>query len=82
MQGIERKYCDVCISAVVGAWRELMDITAYEALRKTRYGKGDALGQTMGLDAIPELTISGRLKDFDEHAIFITEELDEQARRR
>ena len=82
MQGIERKYCDVCISAVVGAWRELMDITAYEALRKTRYGKGDALGQTMGLDAIPELTISGRIKDFDEHAIFITEELDEQARRR
>lgn len=78
MQGIERAYCDVCISALVGAWRELMESTGAETLRKVRYGKGD----TLGLDAITEITIANRLKRFDEHAIFITEELDDQARRR
>ena len=78
MQGIERTYCDVCINAVVGAWRELMEVTAAETLRKVRYGKGD----TLGLDAIPEITIKGRLEQFDQHAILITEELDDQAHRR
>ncbi|MBI1961464.1 MAG: hypothetical protein HYS45_02055, partial [Parcubacteria group bacterium] len=82
MQGIERTYCDVCVNAVVGAWRELMEATATEALRKVNYGKGEALGKTLGLDAIPEITIAGRLTAFDQHAILITEELDEQARRR
>jgi len=78
MQGIERKYCDVCINAVIGAWQELMDVSCAEALRKVRYGKDD----TLGLDAIPELVIATRLKKFDRHAILITEELDDQAYRR
>ncbi len=78
MQGIERAYCDVCINATVGAWKALMESTAAEALRKVSYGKGD----TLGLDAIPEITINGRLNDFDEHAILITEELDDNAHRR
>lgn len=78
MQGIERAYCDVCINALVGAWRELMEATGAETLRKVRYGKGD----TLGLDAIPEITIKGRLEQFDQHAILITEELDDQVRRR
>ncbi len=78
MQGIERKYCDVCINALIGAWRELMDINCAETLRDVRYGKGD----TLGLDAVPELVISKRLKDFDSHSILITEELDEQAHKR
>ena len=76
MQGIERTYCDVCVNAVVGAWRALMETTATEALQKVNYGKGDALGKTLGLDAIPEITIAGRLAAFDQHAILITEELD------
>lgn len=78
MQGIERTYCDVCINALVGAWRELLESSCAETLRKVRYGKGD----TFGLDAIPEITISDRLKNFDQHAILITEELDDQAHRR
>lgn len=78
MQGIERAYCDVCINALVGAWRELMEASGSETLRKVRYGKGD----TLGLDAIPEITIADRLRKFDQHAILITEELDDQARRR
>ncbi len=78
MQGIERKYCDVCIDALIGAWRELMEVSCAETLRTVRYGKGD----TLGLDAIPELTIASRLKEFDSHAILITEELDDQAHRR
>ena len=78
MQGIERKYCDVCINALIRAWQELMDASCTETLRKVRYGKGD----TLGLDAIPELTIANRLKEFDDHAILITEELDDQAYRR
>ena len=78
MQGIERNYCDVCINAVIGAWHELMDISCAEALREVRYGKGD----TLGLDAVPELTIAKRLREFDKHAILITEELDDQVHRR
>jgi len=78
MQGIERAYCDVCINALMGAWCELMEATGTEVLRKVRYGKGD----TLGFDAITEITIKGRLEQFDQHAILITEELDEQAHRR
>ncbi len=55
-----------------------MEATAAEALSKGPYGKGD----TLGLDAIPEITITGRLSDYDRNAIIITEELDEQARRK
>ncbi len=78
MQGIERKYCDVCINALIGAWRALMEASATETLRTVPYGKGD----TLGLDAITEITIGDRLKEFDGHAILITEEFDEQVHRR
>ncbi len=78
MQGIERTYCDVCVNSLIGAWIGLMESNGRETLRETKYGKGD----TLGLDAIPEITIGGRLTEFDSHAILITEELDEQAHRR
>ena len=78
MQGIESTYCGVCINALIGAWRALMEASTTEVLQKTPYGKGD----TLGLDAITEITISGRLYEFDQHAILITEELDSQAHRR
>ena len=78
MQGIERVYCDECIQSVIGAYRALMETTAAEALKKVRYGKND----TLGLDAIPEINISDRLRTFDDHAILVTEELDTVARKR
>lgn len=78
MQGIERTTCDVCINAVIGAWRTLMESSAAEALQEVKYGKGD----TLGLDATTEIIISSRLMAFDKHAIFITEELDDNNHRR
>lgn len=81
MQGIERAYCDVCINALVGAWSQLMETCASETLRKVAYGKGKD-GDTLGLDAITEITIANRLSAYDAHAILITEELDSQAHRR
>src|SRR3989338_6756647 len=78
MQGIERTYCDECVRATVGAWKALMETSATEALNKVLYGKGD----TLGLDAIPEINISEKLRDFDNHAILVTEELDDIAKKR
>lgn len=78
MQGIERAYCDVCINAVVGAWRELMETIGTETIRKVHYGKGD----TLGLDATTEIAIADRLRRFDGNALLITEELDDQSHRR
>lgn len=78
LQGIEEAYCSICINAVVTAWRELMETPAVETLQKVSYGKGD----TLGLDAIPEIIIADRLRSFDSHAILITEELDKVAKRR
>lgn len=78
MQGIERAYLDVCIGAVIAANRTLLEMTPTEALRRTNYGKGD----TLGLDASPEIIIKKRLQDYDRHALLITEELDEVSRGR
>lgn len=78
MQGIERAYCDICIKALIAAWRALMEAPVSELLSKVKYGKGD----TLGFDAIPEIIISERLKSFDNHAILITEELDKITARR
>ncbi len=79
MQGIERGYCNVCIGALVTAWRSLMEVPAAEALEQTRYGhKAD----TMGLDAIPEIIIGDRIRQHDRHSILVTEELEETDIRR
>lgn len=78
MQGIEMKYCDVCVGALIAAWRSLMEVSAAEALTMVKYGKSD----TLGLDCIPEITISRRLKNFDGHAILVTEELDKVVKKR
>ncbi|MEK7087704.1 MAG: hypothetical protein AAB891_00250 [Patescibacteria group bacterium] len=78
MQGIERMYCNTCINALIGAWSQMLEANGNEALQEVPYGKGD----TLGLDATPEITIADRIKAFDQHAILITEELDDQAIRR
>ena len=78
MQGIEKVYCNVCIKALVAAWRSLMETTPAEALRRVNYGKSD----TFSFDAIPEIIICKRLRDFDNHAILVTEELDKVEKRR
>ncbi|HCC23095.1 TPA: hypothetical protein DF272_02860 [Candidatus Falkowbacteria bacterium] len=72
LQGIEAVYCNECINALIAAWRNLMETTVTEALQLVRYGKGD----TLGLDAIPEIVISQRLTAFDRHGILVTEELE------
>lgn len=72
MTGIEKDLCNATIDAVLAAYYTLSDASVNEALRKVarRYGKGD----TLGLDAMPEITIENRLHQYDPSAIFITEE--------
>lgn len=72
MQGIEQAYADVCIKALLEANFNLLDtsITVVTAAA-TAYGKGD----TLALDAIPEIGIETTLARFDDDAILITEEL-------
>ena len=77
-QGIEGIYCDVCIGALIAARRALLENSAQEMLSRTKYGKGD----TLGLDAIPEIVIEKRLNGFDKNAILITEELGSNTKNR
>ncbi len=71
MLGIEKAYGDVAIRALLHANYNLMNASVEDALRKSlRYGKND----TLGLDAIPEISIATQIKKFDQHAILVTEE--------
>lgn len=71
MQGIERGYLDAAIGAVLAANANLLVANVEEALSHAElYGKGD----TLGLDAWPEITIMEELAKFDRNAIVITEE--------
>lgn len=78
MQGIEHGYCNVCVQAVIKAWRTLANSPAMGLYTKVPYGKKD----TLGLDAIPEIIIAKKLNDYDDHSILVTEELDEAAKQR
>lgn len=80
LQDIEQVYCDVCINALVGAWRGLLESNGNIALSMVPYGKSD----TLGLDATTEIVIHSRLSAFDSHTFLITEEetLDQQAHQR
>lgn len=73
MQGKEIAYCNLGIEVIKNAILEIMDISVQEALNKVVYGKGD----TLGLDAIPELSIINGVTTFDKMAVVITEETDE-----
>lgn len=73
MYNIEQIHCWAIVNAVVQAHLRLMHATVKEAVQPTIYGKGHI--DTLGLDAIPETTISNSLRTFDQHAILITEEV-------
>lgn len=82
MQGIENSYCDVCIGAAIAAWRTLLEASPMEALNKVKFGSKGEKSDTLGLDAIPEIILSERIKDFDSHALFVTEEIGEATKNR
>lgn len=76
MVGIEEAYCNAVIKALLLANYNLLEATIVDALQRTSvWGKGD----TLGLDAIPEIAILECLKSFDQYAIMLTEETGEDA---
>lgn len=79
MQGVERSHLEFSILAVIGANRTLMEMTPTEALSRTKYGKG-IVGDTLGLDAGPEIIIRNRIIQDDRDAILVTEEYDQSRR--
>jgi hypothetical protein len=71
MLGCEKAYGNAAIQALLNADRNLMEATVEDALRiSPRYGKPD----TLGLDAIPEISIATQVEAYDQHAILVTEE--------
>lgn len=74
MKGVEIEYANVCINALLGSYRQLLQMTCEEALSKTRYGKGD----TKGFDASVESGIKRCLSQFNgDEVVLITEETDD-----
>jgi hypothetical protein len=71
MQGIEKSHCNAAIEAVLTAYFAFLHSTVEEALRPIHaYGKND----TLGMDAMPEITIIEVLQRYDQFSVVITEE--------
>lgn len=71
MLGVEIAHCNAALEAVLTAYNAFLESTVEEALRPIlAYGKSD----TLGLDAMPEITIVEKLQTFDRYTIVITEE--------
>jgi hypothetical protein len=71
MQGIEKSHCEAVIIAILNAAYALWHSTVESALRPiSKYGKTD----TLGMDAVPEITIIKTLQEYDARSIVITEE--------
>ena len=71
MTGIEMSHCNAAIDAILTAYHSTMQSTVGEMLNPILvYGKGD----TLGMDAMPEITIVNQLQKYDRHAVVITEE--------
>lgn len=71
MDGIEQSLCNAATDAITAAYYAFMKSKVDAAVGSiVQYGKGD----TLGLDAMPEITIVKRLQDFDRRAVIITEE--------
>lgn len=74
MKGVEIAYANVCIPALVGPYRQFLQMTVGEALSKTVYGKDD----TKGFDASIESGIKKTLFNFNpQEIVLITEETDD-----
>lgn len=72
MQGVERSHCNATIGIILSAAKDLWNATVEEALRPVHgYGKGD----TLGMDAMPEIIIAKGLLDYDASCVVITEEV-------
>jgi hypothetical protein len=71
MQGIEKAHCNAAIKALLKASYALWQSTVEEVLRPIlAFGKSD----TLGMDAMPEITIIDSLRGYDENAVIVTEE--------
>jgi hypothetical protein len=71
MQGVEKSHCNAAIEAILTAYFAFLHSTVEEALRPIHaYGKSD----TLGMDAMPEITIIEALQRYDKFCIVITEE--------
>lgn len=71
MQGVEIAHMNATIHASLKSFYDLSEATVEEALRPIhKYGKSD----TLGLDAMPEITIVHELRQYDKNAVVITEE--------
>lgn len=71
MQGVEISHCNAAILAITTASYAFWQSTVDEALRPIlKYGKSD----TLGMDAMPEITIIETLQRYDEFCVVITEE--------
>lgn len=80
LEGLARCYADACILAVMSARQSIMHMLIFQALDKTRYGKG-VMGDTLGLDGRPEIAIRDVVHRFARDAILITEETDDDTAR-
>lgn len=75
MIGIEEAYCNTMIRALLLANYALLEAPVVDALQSPAgWGKKDGKRDTLGLDAIPEIAILECLKNFDQHALLLTEE--------
>lgn len=77
MTGIEKAYCNATLRALNDAYTVLCNSKIDEILRRITDLRQDlelSKPDTLSLDAIVEITISKELKEFDQHAILITEE--------
>lgn len=75
MQGIEKSHCNAAIEAILKASYALWQSTVEEALSPiSQYGKID----TLGMDAMPEISIIETLQRYDKYSVVITEETGER----
>ncbi|MDD4409330.1 MAG: hypothetical protein PHW52_01615 [Candidatus Pacebacteria bacterium] len=72
MQGVEESHLNAVIAVILEAAFAFWESTIEEALRplSRTYGKGD----TLGMDAMPEIIIINGLKVYDKFSIVVTEE--------
>ncbi len=76
MLEIKKSIVEFMVYAIVQSYLHFMQSGAREVLGKTK--SYNRKSDTMGFDAIPEIVYIKMIKKFDDRAIFVTEETDEQ----